>query len=190
MHEYNLRLIEQGRALLRSSLNARARMLPDDELAQLDDSGLMSLVADDPSGTLHRLLRYGAACGAASEAGEQVKEGQRADVKFAELELIGLLAEFGALPRTNAAELDDALLHEMIPALRRKLDVARAKGREGWADCSVQTLHALLIEHAHKGNLDFIDVALFALMLHKRTQRPADRDALHAYLAQGAGVNQ
>lgn len=45
-----------------------------------------------------------------------------------------------------------------------KMAAARAKGRNGWQQCSIADLWKMLREHVEKG--DPIDVANFAMMIH------------------------
>lgn len=68
---------------------------------------------------------------------------------------------------------DDAAVDRFAAAMKEKLAQARAKGRGGWdnpAQCSVETLARMLVEHVTKG--DPRDIANFAMMLYERGADP------------------
>lgn len=74
-----------------------------------------------------------------------------------------------ARPVPAQAHRDDQAVDNFACAMRRKLALARAKGRGGWDDpaqCGVETLARMLVEHVRKG--DPVDMANFAMMLHQR----------------------
>lgn len=69
--------------------------------------------------------------------------------------------------------LDNAMVDALADAMKAKLARAREKGRGGWenpAECSVRDLWDMLIEHAHKPNLDMVDVANLAGMVWWRLE--------------------
>jgi hypothetical protein len=91
----------------------------------------------------------------------------------------GQLAFFGQMmdakrQREGAApHPDDVAVDRFAAAMKEKLAQARAKGRGGWDDpaqCSVETLARMLVEHVAKG--DPRDVANFAMMLWARGAGP------------------
>ena len=90
-----------------------------------------------------------------------------------------------------AAHPDDSAVDRFAAAMKAKLAKARDKGRGGWDDpaqCSVEFLAKLLVEHLSKGNAGtFEDVANFAMMLH---QRDADPKVLACAAAQDQGEMQ
>lgn len=64
---------------------------------------------------------------------------------------------------------DDLAVDRFAAAMKSKMAESRAKGRRGWDDpaqCSVESLAALLIDHLIKG--DPVDIGNFAMMLHQR----------------------
>ncbi|WP_244141735.1 hypothetical protein [Robbsia andropogonis] len=64
---------------------------------------------------------------------------------------------------------DDEAVDQFAWIMRTKMAVSRAKGRSGWDDpaqCSVEHLALMLIEHFHKG--DLVDIANLCMMLHWR----------------------
>lgn len=71
---------------------------------------------------------------------------------------------------------DDHAVILFASDMRKKMKVAAEKGRHGWDDpkqCSGESLARMLIEHLHKGNKGtFVDVANFAMMLHRRGEDP------------------
>lgn len=74
-----------------------------------------------------------------------------------------------ALAQQSAQHPDDLAVDRFAVAMKEKLALARAKGRGGWNDpaqCSVERLATMLVEHIAKG--DPVDVANFAMMLHQR----------------------
>lgn len=79
-------------------------------------------------------------------------------------------------PAQPAVHPDDAAVDRFAAAMKAKLAKAREKGRGGWDDpaqCSVEFLAKLLVEHLTKGNAGtFEDVANFAMMLHQRGADP------------------
>lgn len=69
----------------------------------------------------------------------------------------------------SAQHPDDLAVDRFAAAMKEKMALARAKGRGGWNDpaqCSVERLATMLVEHIAKG--DPVDVANFAMMLHQR----------------------
>lgn len=89
----------------------------------------------------------------------------------------------------NPAEIiDNGMVNTLACEMKTKLARARQKGRGGWespAECSVIDLHRMLLEHACKPNMDFVDVANFAGMLQARLEaNHAERDVLARHLAQ------
>lgn len=81
-----------------------------------------------------------------------------------------------AAPAQPAVHPDDAAVDRFAAAMKAKLAKARKKGRGGWDDpaqCSVEALAQLLVDHLSKGNAGtFEDVANFAMMLHQRGADP------------------
>lgn len=81
-----------------------------------------------------------------------------------------------ATPAAPVVHTDDAAVDRFATRMKAKLAAARAKGRGGWDDpaqCSVESLAALLVEHLRKGNAGtFEDVANFSMMLHQRGADP------------------
>lgn len=79
-------------------------------------------------------------------------------------------------PAQPAVHPDNAAVDRFAAAMKDKLAKAREKGRSGWNDpaqCSVEFLAKLLVEHLSKGNAGtFEDVANFAMMLHQRGADP------------------
>lgn len=72
-------------------------------------------------------------------------------------------------PISAAQHPDDLAVDRFAAAMKEKMALARAKGRGGWNDpaqCSVERLATMLVEHIAKG--DPVDVANFAMMLHQR----------------------
>ena len=64
---------------------------------------------------------------------------------------------------------DERLVGYAAMAMKKKLEIARAKGRGGWWDseiCSIDQLRGLLREHLEKG--DMVDVMNFAAMIYAR----------------------
>lgn len=64
---------------------------------------------------------------------------------------------------------DDIAVDRFAAAMKAKMAKSRAKGRGGWDDeaqCSMDTLARLLIEHVAKG--DPVDIGNLAMMLHQR----------------------
>lgn len=86
------------------------------------------------------------------------------------------VAESLAAEASIAQHPDDAAVDRFAVAMKAKLAAARAKGRGGWDDpaqCSVEFLAKLLVDHVGKGNSGtFEDVANFAMMLHQRGADP------------------
>ena len=80
------------------------------------------------------------------------------------------------IPAQPAVHPDNAAVDRFAAAMKDKLAKAREKGRSGWNDpaqCSVEFLAKLLVEHLSKGNDGtFEDVANFAMMLHQRDADP------------------
>lgn len=78
--------------------------------------------------------------------------------------------------QTDGIHPDDLAVDRFAAAMKAKLAAARAKGRSGWDDpaqCSVEYLASLLIEHISKGNSgNFEDIANLAMMLHQRDAEP------------------
>lgn len=64
---------------------------------------------------------------------------------------------------TDPADIDDNFVDRFAVAMKEKLAVARAKGREGWQHCDPAELSCMLREHVEKG--DPIDVANFCMFL-------------------------
>ena len=85
-------------------------------------------------------------------------------------------AMLAAAPAQPAVHPDNAAVDRFAAAMKDKLAKAREKGRSGWNDpaqCSVEFLAKLLVEHLSKGNDGtFEDVANFAMMLHQRDADP------------------
>lgn len=79
-------------------------------------------------------------------------------------------------PAAPVVHTDDAAVDRFATRMKAKLAAARAKGRGGLDDpaqCSVESLAALLVEHLRKGNAGtFEDVANFSMMLHQRGADP------------------
>lgn len=70
-------------------------------------------------------------------------------------------------------EIDNAAVDEFCARMKEKMAVSRAKGRGGWYDptqCTDDRLATMLVEHVVKG--DPVDIANFAMMLHKRATSP------------------
>lgn len=68
---------------------------------------------------------------------------------------------------------DDLHVDAMADAMKVRLATKRAEGRGGWDDaeqCAVEYLAALLVGSLLRGNA--IDVANYAMMLHRRAARP------------------
>ena len=64
-------------------------------------------------------------------------------------------------------EADEMGVDRFTVAMRRKLTKKRKEGRGGWNnDCRIETLLAMLHEHAGKG--DMVDIANFAMMVWNR----------------------
>lgn len=66
---------------------------------------------------------------------------------------------------------DDLAVDLFAEKMKRKLAIARSKGRGGWDDkdqCSAEYLSRLLREHVDKG--DPVDVANFCMMLSQRDE--------------------
>lgn len=86
---------------------------------------------------------------------------------------------------------DEAMVRDLAQAMRTKLARARLKGRGGWHDpraCSAWELWQMMVEHAHKDNLDMVDVASFAGMIWQRLRnRPEERTALRAAIQTSQG---
>lgn len=73
------------------------------------------------------------------------------------------------LPPTAEQHADDVAVDRFATAMKRKLALARAKGRGGWDDpeqCSVDDLTTMLRNQANGG--DPIDAGNFAMMIHQR----------------------
>jgi hypothetical protein len=64
-----------------------------------------------------------------------------------------------------AEEVPVALFAE---EMRRKLELKRKQGRDGWyqRECTINHLHSLMMDHAEKG--DYVDVANFAMMIRAK----------------------
>lgn len=101
-----------------------------------------------------------------------------------------------AQPQPSAGEVltDDAMADALNVAMKAKLARAREKGRGGWEnpdECTVSDLWRMMIEHAHKPNLDMVDVANFAGMIWWRLDHnPGEREELlrtHAAPGNGSG---
>lgn len=94
------------------------------------------------------------------------------DCGIAALEVI----QAPSAPAPAAQHADDAAVDRFAVAMKAKMAAARAKGRGGWDDpaqCSVENLAEMLVEHISKGNAGtFEDVANFAMMLHQRGADP------------------
>lgn len=91
-------------------------------------------------------------------------------------------------PSPSAGEvLDDVMVAALATAMKVKLARAREKGRGGWEDASeisVSDLWRMMVEHAHKTNLDMVDVANFAGMIWWRLDHnPGEREELLRALA-------
>ncbi|BCS45392.1 MULTISPECIES: hypothetical protein [Pseudomonas] len=72
---------------------------------------------------------------------------------------------------------DNQAVDMFAAAMKTKLAEARAKGRYGWSESSIQNkqLAELLIGHIPKGNaVNFEDIANFAMMLHQRRADPME----------------
>lgn len=59
---------------------------------------------------------------------------------------------------------DDVAVDRFAEAMKQKLGLARAKGRDGWQTCSKEDLSRMLREHVEKG--DPRDVANFCMFLY------------------------
>ena len=94
-------------------------------------------------------------------------------------------------PAQPACSRDDAAVDRFAAAMKAKLAKAREKGRGGWDDpaqCSVEFLAKLLVEHLAKGNAGtFEDLANFAMMLHQRGADPQVLAAAASPAQQGEG---
>lgn len=74
----------------------------------------------------------------------------------------------------TAKETDDAAVDAFAEKMKEKLDRKRTQGYWGWEDkdrCSNADLSDMLRKHVEKG--DPVDVANFAMMLHRRGERIA-----------------
>ncbi len=72
---------------------------------------------------------------------------------------------------------DNQAVDTFAAAMKTKLAEARAKGRYGWSESSVQNkqLAELLVGHSPKGNAgNFEDIANFAMMLRQRGGDPME----------------
>lgn len=72
-------------------------------------------------------------------------------------------------PAAVPAHPDDAAVDRFAVAMKEKMAASRAKGRGGWDDpaqCRVEKLAAMLVQHVEKG--DPVDIANFAMMIHQR----------------------
>lgn len=59
---------------------------------------------------------------------------------------------------------DDDAIDTFANAMRDKMALGCAKGRDGWRTCPVDVLWQMLREHVEKG--DPVDIANFAMMIH------------------------
>lgn len=69
----------------------------------------------------------------------------------------------------NQIHTDDIAIEKFALIMKEKMAVSRAKGRSGWDDpaqCSIERLQTMLIEHMEKG--DPVDIGIFAMMLFNR----------------------
>ena len=105
--------------------------------------------------------------------------------------MLDFMQALAAAPAQPAGHPDDAAVDRFSAAMKAKLAKAREKGRGGWDDpaqCSVEFLAKLLVEHLCKGNAGtFEDVANFSMMLH---QRGADPQVLADAAAQDREVQR
>ena len=84
-----------------------------------------------------------------------------------------------ALAQRKPVHSDDEAVDRFSVAMKEKLAKSRAKGRGGWDDhaqCTVEFLSQLLVEHVAKG--DPVDVANLAMMLHQRSSGIVQREAV------------
>ncbi len=85
---------------------------------------------------------------------------------------------------------DDIAVDRFAAAMRAKMAASRAKGRGGWDDpaqCTIESLQTMLIEHLAKG--DPVDIGNFAMMLFNRAAPVAqpgqdERAAFEAWVVQ------
>lgn len=72
--------------------------------------------------------------------------------------------EMNSQPSTDTnVQSDDAAVYRFAAAMKKKLALARAKGRSGWQECDPADLVRMLHEHIEKG--DPVDVANFCMFL-------------------------
>jgi hypothetical protein len=64
---------------------------------------------------------------------------------------------------------DDSAVIQFAEAMRLKMDISRAKGRNGWPTVSVHDLWLMLRGHVEKG--DPIDVANLAMMIWHNSKK-------------------
>lgn len=72
-------------------------------------------------------------------------------------------------PPAAAPDADERAVDRFATAMKAKMAVSSAKGRSGWNDeaqCTMETLARMLLDHVRKG--DPVDIANFAMMLHQR----------------------
>ncbi len=67
---------------------------------------------------------------------------------------------------TFSVHSDDDAIDMFASAMRDKMALAPAKGRDGWQTYPVDVLWQMLREHVDKG--DPVDVANLAMMIHHR----------------------
>ena len=72
---------------------------------------------------------------------------------------------------TFAQQSDDDAIDTFANAMRDKMALGRAEGREAWQTCPVDVLWHRLREHVEKG--DPVDVATLAMMIHHHSSRRA-----------------
>lgn len=79
----------------------------------------------------------------------------------------------GECTHNNTAEFQalNALVDEFAKAMKRKLRAKLFSGRSGWDDVkNAEGIRAALLEHALRGETQWVDVANFAAMLWNMEQ--------------------
>ena len=77
---------------------------------------------------------------------------------------------------TFEAMIDDTAVKLFAVAMKQKMALSRAKGREEWRKCSTDELWEMLREHVTKG--DPVDVANIAMMIwHNEGNTDAERNS-------------
>lgn len=87
------------------------------------------------------------------------------------------MAGIAALSGPSQEEADELALSAFTEIMRAKLAASRAKGRNGWQVpelCPVERLAEMMAGHLGKTNEgNFVDLAVFSMMLHMRQAPPA-----------------